>query len=110
MSAFNVEVQHRDEAVHLLLSGELDLSTVTQLEPELELVEQANPKLVILDLRNLKFLDSTGLRLIIEANSRAQEKGLRLAVVRGPDQINRLFDVTGISSKLLLVDNPSDLS
>ncbi len=82
-SPFGVTIEQRDDAVHLKLSGELDISTAQLLEDDLHRVEAERPQLIVLDLRDLAFMDSTGLRLLIMADARAKEEGRRLAIGRG---------------------------
>jgi anti-sigma B factor antagonist len=59
---------------------------------------------VVLDLRKLKFLDSTGLRLIWSAHSRARRCGRRLRIVPGSDAVRRIFRLTGMNERLDFVD------
>jgi anti-anti-sigma factor len=96
--------------VHLELRGELDLSTATRVEEELRRVEAERPPVVALDLRQLSFLDSTGLRLVLSADARAREEGWRLVVVRGPEQVNRVFAITRLEDRIEMVDDASDLA
>ena len=91
-------------------TGELDLSGATVLEAELERLA-AEPELgtVVLDLRGLEFLDSSGLRLIVLADMRAREAGRRFALVRGPDTVHRVFEITRMSERLDFVARPEDV-
>lgn len=93
----------------LRLSGELDISTAPTLADALAQAEAERPRVVVLDLRPLGFLDSTGLRLILAAHARTQEAGGRLVLVRGPDAVQRIFDVTRLEERLAFVDDPGEL-
>lgn len=95
--------------MRLELQGELDLSTTEQLEEELRRVEADAPPELVLDLRGLRFLDSTGLRLIIGADARAREAGRRLVLVRGPETVHRVFTITRLDERLQLVEDPAQL-
>ena len=55
----------------------------------------------------MRFIDSTGLRALITIQRRASKAGLRMEIVRGPEQVQRVFDITGIAGRLPLVDAPS---
>jgi anti-sigma B factor antagonist len=55
-------------------------------------------------------MDSTGLRLIVSADARAREQGRRLAVVRGPEAVQRIFRVTRLEDRLDMVDDPAALA
>ncbi len=74
----------RDGILHTLrLEGELDLATAEQLERELLRVEASDALSIALDLSALEFIDSTGVRLIIQADARSRADS-RLALLRGP--------------------------
>jgi anti-sigma B factor antagonist len=103
-SPFGVTIERRDDAVHLKLSGELDISTAQLLEDDLHRVEAEKPELIVLDLRELAFMDSTGLRLLIMADARAKEEGRRLAIGRGNEMIQRVLHLTRLDERLELVD------
>lgn len=78
-----------------------------ELEAELERVNES--ELIIVDLRRLEFIDSTGLSVLVRANQRAQDAGRRFALVNGGSQIQRLLSLTGIADRLTLVDTPEEL-
>lgn len=61
-------------------------------------------RLVIIDLRQLTFIDSTGLHLIIAADASARLSSRRLIVIRGPAHIDRLFTLVGISDRVEITD------
>jgi anti-sigma B factor antagonist len=90
-------------------TGELDLSGAAILEDELERLA-AEPELatVVLDLRGLEFMDSSGLRLVVMADMRAREAGRRFALIRGGDTVHRVFDITRMSERLEFVEAPED--
>jgi anti-sigma B factor antagonist len=90
--------------------GELDLSGAAVLEAEIERLA-AEPELgtVVLDLRGLEFIDSSGLRLVVLADMRAREAGRRFALVRGPETVHRVFEITRMSERLDFVVSPEDV-
>jgi anti-sigma B factor antagonist len=97
---------HTDEgpdAVRVSLEGELDLSNVLYVEEQIRKVEKRKPSLV-LDLRRLKFLDSTGLRVIVSAHQRARHQGRRLKIVPGGEAVKRLFRLSGLEHRLDFVE------
>jgi anti-anti-sigma factor len=106
---FNVEVRGGDQAVVIGVSGELDLASSPALEHELERGSASHAELVIVDLRGLDFMDSTGLSVLVRANQRATENGRRFAVVKGPQQVQRLLSLTGVADRLTLADSPEEL-
>jgi anti-anti-sigma factor len=102
----SVELRHEAGVVVVRLEGELDLASVPVLERELERAEVGDAAKVVLDLRDLRFIDSTGLRTIFTAHARAQERGREFAVTRGPEQVQRLLAITRLGERLRVVDAP----
>lgn len=109
MTILEVQTREQDGAVHLALTGELDLSTVDKVEDELRRVEDGGAETVVLDLTALSFLDSTGLRTIVTADQRARKHGRRLAIVKGPDTVHRVFTITRLDERLDMVEAADDL-
>ena len=107
-SHFRVEVRSEDRATVIAVSGELDLASSPALQEELDRVSP-DSELLIIDLRELDFMDSTGLSVLVRAHQRAEEQGRRLAMVKGPQQVQRLLSLTGVADRLTLVDTPEDL-
>jgi anti-anti-sigma factor len=90
--------------VRLALEGELDIASAGQVERELTRIERDAPAALVLDLRKLAFMDSTGLRIVVSADARAREHGRRLVVVRGPEAVQRIFRMTRLDERLDMVD------
>lgn len=108
-SDFSVEERNEGTAWVLAASGELDLRTSPDLEERLNRVWASGAELVILDLRQIEFMDSTGLRVLLGAHQRAQETNRRFALVRGADQVERVLTLTGVRDMLTIVDSPEEL-
>jgi anti-anti-sigma factor len=64
----------------------------------------------VLDLKGLSFMDSTGLRLLIMADSRAREDGRRLAIGQGNEMVQRVMRLTRLDERLHIVEDPSALA
>jgi anti-anti-sigma factor len=79
---FRVDFVEQGTSAVLALSGELDVASSPMLEAEL--IRAADREFVIVDLRELEFIDSTGLGTLVRAYQQAQEAGRRFALVRGP--------------------------
>jgi anti-anti-sigma factor len=88
--------------------GDLDLATSPGVEREIRDREQ-RAEILILDLREVGFIDSTGLRVITSADARARASGHKLVLVRGPDPVQRVFRITRLDRQLEFVDEPPDL-
>jgi anti-anti-sigma factor len=77
----------------IYLAAELDIASAPRFERVLRRAE-LQARLVVLDLRDLTFMDSFGLRLIAASDRRTQQMGRRLVLLRGPPQVQRLLAVT----------------
>lgn len=99
----------QDGATVIAVSGELDLASSPALQEEIDRVASSDSKMLIIDLRKLDFMDSTGLSVLVRAHQRAEEQGRQLAMVKGPQQVQRLLSLTGVADRLTLVDAPEDL-
>lgn len=106
---FAVQAQITERAVTLVLSGELDLVSSPDLERAMEAQAHSDAELIVLDLRKLDFMDSTGLHMVLRIQQGVHEAGRRFALIRGPDQVQRLFDLTGLTETLTIVDSPDQL-
>jgi anti-anti-sigma factor len=91
------------------LTGELDVAGAGLLEHELDrLAADHDPRALVLDLSRLDFMDSTGLRLVVLASERAIGEGREFAVVRGPDDVHRVFEITRMTERLRFLDSPAE--
>jgi anti-sigma B factor antagonist len=108
-SHFRVEVANKGEAAVIRVSGELDLASSPALEEELARVSSSEASLVIVDLRDLEFMDSTGLSVLVRGHQRAAENSQRFGVVNGSQQVQRLLSLTGVADRLVLADTPDEL-
>src|SRR5438874_2565185 len=108
-SQFDVDVRIDRDVAIITVKGELDLATSPALERELETAAALDTSLVIVDLRELEFIDSTGLSVLVRAHQRAEESGPRLGIVNGSPQVQRLLNLTGLADKLVLAATPEEL-
>ena len=104
MTTLSLETREEGEQVRIALGGELDLSSALTFDEEIRRAEERRPHTIVLDLRELKFLDSTGLRLIVAAHKRARKRGHRFAVVQGCEAVQRIFRLAGVTDRLEVVD------
>jgi anti-anti-sigma factor len=100
--AFGVAVERHGDTLVARPSGELDLSTAPLLVERLR--EHAGYDRLVLDLRSLGFMDSSGLRLLVSESERAQTERYELAIVRGSAEVDRLLDLTRMDRRLPIVD------
>ena len=102
---FRCEVSRQDSSATVRAIGELDLATVPALDDQLAELRDAGIRRLILDLRGLDFIDSTGLRLILEYDALARNDGFSIALIKGPDAVQRIFEITGTTAQLPFVDD-----
>ena len=88
-------------------AGELDLDTAPLLEQEMADARAAGAQSVVLDLRDLTFMDSTGLRLVIRWDTAAKAEGFEFAIVPGVDVVQRVFALTGMDEHLTMLEPPA---
>ncbi len=94
----------RDESVGarhtLVLIGELDMASAPALDAALRGICSNATEAVALDLSSLTFMDSTGLRVMLLAKDLCQRHGCEFQLIRGPAQVQRLFEITGLLEQL----------
>jgi anti-anti-sigma factor len=97
-----IVVRHEADRVILALDGELDMATAEQLQHAIDGLE--GETMVVLDLEQLQFIDSTGLRSVLAVLERCRDRGQQFAVTRGSQQVQRLLGVTGVAKHLRIID------
>lgn len=108
-SQFRLEVGSEGSATLIVVHGELDLASGPELEGELARVREQSPMTLIIDLRRLDFMDSTGLSILVRAHQQAAEDGCEFGLVRGTPQVQRLLELTGVSERMAMADTPEEL-
>jgi anti-sigma B factor antagonist len=88
-------------SVHI--AGELDIATTPQLQATL-LEPRLQAQLVVLDLREVAFIDASGVHAIVNASIRARRVGNRLVLLRGGLDVDRVFTLTGSTGDVEIVD------
>jgi anti-anti-sigma factor len=89
------------DAARVYVGGELDIATTPQLERTLA---ASQARLVVLDLRELAFIDCCGIHAIIRAGIRARQAGRRLVLVRVPANVDRMLTLTGSADQVEIGD------
>ncbi len=96
-----VQVHHGEDRVTFVLTGELDLVTVGRLHEQLAAAQGDRPPLIVVDLRELEFMDSSGLAELVRATRDARADGRRLVLVTGSAPIDRVLAVSGAGPALV---------
>lgn len=106
-SGFSISTSDSGGRAVVTIRGELDLATAPELETTLlERLDAGHD--VVLDLRELQFMDSSGLRVLVTAHARAADGGPRFAIVRPPagSEVAKILDIAGIEEQLNIVEEP----
>lgn len=97
---FAVRQETTETEIRLYLEGELDLSTAPQLRTAVEPFLEQTDKRLVLNLESLKYIDSTGIGVLISILKNRESQDSEFAVEQVPPKIKRLFDLTGITKFL----------
>lgn len=100
---FGLDRLDEDDAVVLAPRGELDIATAGRLAEAADRVPGDTPLLVV-DLRAVTFLDSSGLRGLLLVRRRAEREGIELLVCHDPELHGPIFQLTQLDRDLPLVD------
>lgn len=100
-----IRSERRGDEHVIALFGELDLSDADRVAEEIMRVEGTDAETILIDLAGLAFIDSTGVRIIIEADARSRGNGGRLRLLRGPRTVRRVFEIVGLNDRLPFVDD-----
>jgi anti-anti-sigma factor len=103
-STFQIQVVASAETHTLLLSGESDLASGPELETVVRRLCDSGTSDLVLDLRDLEFIDSTGLRAILIAADLCDANGRGFRLIRVPESIRRVFEVSGVDGVLPIVE------
>jgi anti-anti-sigma factor len=110
MLTIRTQIHRRTALVEV--SGELDMFTRPQVADALDRLKSEQDELrhIILDLRGLTFMDGQGLHELIRQLGFAHERRHNFAVIRGPQSVHRLLEMTAAEELLVIVDDPDDLA
>ena len=102
---FSATINSDGDSATVCLRGELDLSGVDRAREAVQQAEATDATLLVLDLSELDFIDSTGLEVVLRAARRAHDNGRRLIVARPSRYVRRLLELTAIDQSLDVVDD-----
>ena len=106
MRRFTYEIARAGDEVRLDLGGELDMAATLKLEPVVDGLLGEGVQRVVIDLRGLSFIDSTGFSLLLTVNEQVSAAGAELVLLRPRRDVARALEVAGIDGLLPLVDAP----
>lgn len=100
---FRCDVEAQRGHVRVVPHGELDLASVPDVERRLRELRESGFDRVVLDLRELTFIDSTGLRLVLREGAAARTDGREFVLIAGPPSVQRIFEVAGMDDQITFV-------
>jgi len=101
---FTCETAANGDGLCLRPTGELDISTTPMLEARLREARDRGHRRLVVDLRGLEFMDSTGLTLLTRWTLESRRDGFDLSLVAGHERIQRLFDLSGMTPHFTFTD------
>jgi anti-anti-sigma factor len=107
--SFEARTERVGTATVVTFLGELDIASEAPATAALE-AAIGDGGVLVADLRELAFLDSTGVRVLLTADLHAKEKGVRFGVARGDGMVRKLLEVTRIDQRFPVVDDPAELT
>ena len=99
------EVVPERDLVRVRPRGALDVATASVLDEQLADLRAAGFRRLLIDLSELRFMDSTGLRLVLQWDAAARSDGFELGVMGGRPEVQRVFELTGTLECLPFVDS-----
>jgi anti-anti-sigma factor len=100
LAPFRVVVREDRDVTRISPSGEVDIGTVGRIREQLDNATASGARRVVLDLRAVTFLDSSGLHLVLEADAASRAQGWEFKLIGGPAHVQRIFDLTGARARL----------
>jgi anti-anti-sigma factor len=102
--AFSCAVERSGDQARMRLVGELDIASAPALEAQVDDLREDGARLIVLDLSEVTFMDSTGLRCVLRLDAASRADGFSLGLVAGPPAVQRIFDMTGTADRLPFVE------
>jgi anti-sigma B factor antagonist len=96
LEPFRVDVHPERDSVRVVPVGEVDIATVGEVDARLRELNQAGFRHLVLDLREVTFIDSSGMRLVLTCHATARQNGVDFTVLEGPPAVQRIFEVAGL--------------
>lgn len=108
MAFFALASERQGSVLYVRPSGELDFAATHRFVTELNQADGRELDGVVVDLRRLQFIDSTGLMALSQAASRARSLNVTFVLVRAPAELDRVFELTGVYNGVEVVNDPAE--
>jgi anti-anti-sigma factor len=108
MTPLSFEVREASGSARLLLRGELDAASAEDADSALRHLLGRGFDLVVIDLRELDFMDSTGVKFLVDGRDTARELGVKIALAYGGGPVERVLTVSGVTTLFERQDDDRD--
>jgi anti-sigma B factor antagonist len=99
-----IRVKHESDVCVMELKGNLELGSVEVLDTEVCTAVAGDMRTLLLDLRGLEFVDSSGIRLLLNTDARCRQRDLGFALMRANGQVARVLELTGVDERITCLD------
>jgi anti-anti-sigma factor len=100
MSHTVISAERDARKARLVLGGDLDMAARFQAEQALDALLAEPVEQLVVDLGEVTFVDSTGMGMVLEVHDRARTEGFKLRLLRGPKDVQRVFELAGVADVL----------
>lgn len=100
LEPFRIDVHGDGAEARVVPIGEVDVATVGRIDERLHELRQAGLRRFVLDLRQVRFMDSNGLRVILSWDARCRREGIGFVLIEGSPEVQRVFEVVGVTGQL----------
>lgn len=107
MGTLEIQIEQRAGRVVVRLIGEFDIAGIRDFQRAVSSAEEG-AEIVCIDLRGLSFMGASGLRCLLDVQSRSRRNGFSLVVIKGPPLVQRVFEMTGVDRRLVMLDDPAE--
>lgn len=107
MSQLEVKLEYEGDVAVISFYGEFDYAEAGAVQDEIRTAEGRTPATMVFDLAGLDFMDSSAVRVILQADHRARECGRRLALITGTGPPRRVLSILGLIERLDVVPDRS---
>ncbi|MGH4014561.1 MAG: STAS domain-containing protein [Pseudonocardiaceae bacterium] len=110
MSQLEAHREQDGDVTIVSFRGEFDYAEMGAAQEEISAAEAQAPAVLVLDLTGLEFMDSSAVRVIVQADTRARDQGRRLTLVTGTGPPHRVLSILGLTGRLDVVADRAAVS
>jgi anti-sigma B factor antagonist len=106
-STFRVTTRPYRDRMVIVAHGEIDLATVSVIDQEVQDLRARGFKEIVLDLRGVTFMDSTGVRLLLQLDAESRSDGFSFSIIDAEGPVRRVLMLTGVQERLSQAEAPA---